>query len=229
MFEAIYKLVEEYPRIIIHRHKSPDGDALGAQQGLKLILKENYPEKEIFAVGDMTPRYAFMAEPPMDEIPDTAYQGALAILLDSSAKSLISDERFTLAAATARDIVTEHRNAEKLCLVKKLADTLNFLIGVNAVTVYKICADTECDCFKSLFSCVLADLLDLLIGVVDPIVLDEFDTVESHFGRLVDDTVDSEGVLFSIFAEAVCTNAEFHNFLLNYLVISTERPVAADS
>ena len=60
MFEAIQKLIEKYPRIIIHRHKNPDGDALGSQQGLKYILKENYPDKEVFAVGDLTPRYDFM-------------------------------------------------------------------------------------------------------------------------------------------------------------------------
>jgi phosphoesterase RecJ-like protein len=59
MFEAIQQLISQYPRIIIHRHKNPDGDALGAQMGLKQILIDTYPEKEIFAVGDMTPRYAF--------------------------------------------------------------------------------------------------------------------------------------------------------------------------
>ena len=66
MFEAILDLIEKYPRIILHRHKNPDGDALGSQIGLKKILEENYPDKEILAVGDMTPRYAFMAEEPMD-------------------------------------------------------------------------------------------------------------------------------------------------------------------
>ena len=48
MFEAILSLIREYPRIIIHRHKNPDGDALGAQQGLKRILTDNYPNKEIY-------------------------------------------------------------------------------------------------------------------------------------------------------------------------------------
>ena len=70
MFEKIKNLIEQYPRIILHRHKNPDGDALGAQLGLKKILMENYPEKEILAVGDMTPRYAFMLTTPIDEIED---------------------------------------------------------------------------------------------------------------------------------------------------------------
>ncbi|MBQ4511051.1 MAG: bifunctional oligoribonuclease/PAP phosphatase NrnA [Clostridia bacterium] len=102
MFEAIQKLIEKYPRIIIHRHKNPDGDALGSQQGLKYILKENYPDKEVFAVGDLTPRYDFMLNAPMDEIPDSYYQGALAIILDCGSKALIFDERYSLADATAR-------------------------------------------------------------------------------------------------------------------------------
>ena len=101
MFEAIYKLIEKYPRIILHRHKNPDGDALGAQEGLRKILKDNYPNKEIYAVGDMTPRYSFIAE-PMNEIDDSIYNGALAIILDCGSSSLISDDRYKLAEATAR-------------------------------------------------------------------------------------------------------------------------------
>ena len=102
MFEKILELIEQYPRVIIHRHKNPDGDALGSQIGLTHIIKDTYPDKEVLAVGDMTARYAFMAGAPMDEVSDDAYRGALAIVLDTSAKSLISDERYTTADATAR-------------------------------------------------------------------------------------------------------------------------------
>ena len=45
MFEAIQQLILQYPRIIIHRHNKPDGDALGSQIGLKHIIKENFPKK----------------------------------------------------------------------------------------------------------------------------------------------------------------------------------------
>ena len=113
MFEKILELIEKYPRIIIHRHKNPDGDALGSQIGLKHMLKDTYPNKEIFVVGDMTPRYAFMVDEPMDEIPDEVYEGALAIVLDTSAKSLICDERYTTAAATAR--MDHHIFVEEIC------------------------------------------------------------------------------------------------------------------
>ncbi len=102
MFEQIIEQIKKYPKIIIHRHKNPDGDALGSQIGLKNILKDSFPGKEIYAVGDMTARYAFMEDSVMDDISDGVYSDALAVILDTSAKALISDERYTSAAATVR-------------------------------------------------------------------------------------------------------------------------------
>lgn len=102
MFEAILAEIKKYPRIILHRHTNPDGDALGSQIGLKHILKENFPEKEVYMVGDPAGHYSFMTDSVMDEIPDSAYEGTLAVILDCSAPHLISDSRFALAAQTVR-------------------------------------------------------------------------------------------------------------------------------
>ncbi|MBQ8381799.1 MAG: bifunctional oligoribonuclease/PAP phosphatase NrnA [Clostridia bacterium] len=113
MFEKILELIRAYPRIIIHRHKNPDGDALGSQLGLYHMICDTYPDKEVYTVGDLTPRYAFMLTRPMDEIDDSIYEGALAIVLDTSAKSLISDERYQTAAATVR--IDHHIFVEEIC------------------------------------------------------------------------------------------------------------------
>ena len=113
MFEPIFDLIRSYPRIIIHRHKNPDGDALGSQLGLRHILQDSFPDKEIFVVGDMTERYAFMVDHPMDDLSDSMYEGALAIVLDTSAKALICDERYATATATAR--LDHHIFCETIC------------------------------------------------------------------------------------------------------------------
>ena len=112
MFEQIKRLIENHSTIILHRHKNPDGDALGAQIGLKLILQDRYPDKKILAVGDMTPRYAFIAQGGMDTVSDEDYRDALAMILDTSARALISDERYTTADATAR--IDHHIFCEKI-------------------------------------------------------------------------------------------------------------------
>ena len=45
MIEKLFKKIEEYDTIILHRHSRPDLDALGSQRGLALTLKEAYPSK----------------------------------------------------------------------------------------------------------------------------------------------------------------------------------------
>lgn len=112
MFEKILELIRSYDKIIIHRHKKPDGDAIGSQVGLKHIIKANFPEKTVYAVGDAAGRYAFVEDSTPDDIPDTEYDGALAIILDTSAPALISDDRYTTAAATAR--MDHHIFVEKI-------------------------------------------------------------------------------------------------------------------
>ena len=102
MFEKILSLIEQYDTIVIHRHKNPDGDALGSQIGLKHILRASYPHKTVLAVGDGAGRFSFMEDSTMDTVSDETYQHALAIVLDTAAASLISDERYTLAKTTAR-------------------------------------------------------------------------------------------------------------------------------
>ncbi len=112
MFEEILQAIKSRDRIIIHRHYNPDGDAMGSQIGMKALLKENFPEKEVYAVGDAPKRFAFMDGAIMDDVDDSFYEGALAIILDCGASSLISDERYKRAAITAR--IDHHIFGEKI-------------------------------------------------------------------------------------------------------------------
>ena len=88
--------------MIIHRHENPDGDALGSQIGLAVLIRENFPQKTVYTVGDASKRYSFMDGSDMDVIPDSAYEGAYAVILDSATKALVSDKRFELADKTGR-------------------------------------------------------------------------------------------------------------------------------
>ena len=120
MFENILALIARYDTIILHRHSKPDGDALGSQIGLQHLIRDNYPRKRVLTVGDAAGRYAFMQGSTPDEVTDADYEGALTIILDTSARSLISDERYKLAAMTAR--LDHHIFCEKIATVE-LTDT----------------------------------------------------------------------------------------------------------
>jgi len=130
MFEQVLKAIADHQAIIIHRHTNPDGDALGSQIGLKHILRANFPDKTVYTVGDEAGRYAFMADSVMDIIPDEAYQGALAIILDTSASKLISDDRYMKAAMTVR--MDHHLFCEKIAEIEVVDSECESCCGLIA-------------------------------------------------------------------------------------------------
>ena len=113
MFTEILKLIQDHDTIIIHRHTNPDGDAIGSQVGLKHIITHNFPSKTVYMVGDAPKHYAFIEGSTPDQIDNSVYSDALAIVLDTSAKKLISDDRYTTAARTAR--MDHHIFCETIC------------------------------------------------------------------------------------------------------------------
>lgn len=130
MFQEVMQCIREYDRIIIHRHNRPDGDAMGSQVGLKNILKENFPEKEVYAVGDAGGFFAFMEDSAMDQIPDSAYEGALAMILDCGSAHLISDDRYRLAAKTVR--IDHHIFCQKIADVEVVDTSFESCCGMIA-------------------------------------------------------------------------------------------------
>ena len=130
MFQEILSAVKAYDRIIIHRHNRPDGDAMGSQIGLKNILLENFPDKQIFVVGDAPGFFGFMEGSAMDTIPDSAYAGALAVILDTASTPLISDNRYTLAEKTVR--MDHHIFCEKIADIEVVDTAYESCCGLVA-------------------------------------------------------------------------------------------------
>ena len=112
--QEILKKIKEYKTIIIHRHTNPDLDALGSQIGLKETLQENFPEKEIYAVGDMN-RFTFLGS--MDEVCDEKFKDALCIICDVAVSNLISDHRYFNAREVI--VIDHHQNETNLNLPEK--------------------------------------------------------------------------------------------------------------
>lgn len=155
MFENVIKEIWAYDRIIIHRHSKPDGDALGSQIGLKHILKENFPEKQVLAVGDSAGRYGFMEDSVMDTVADGDYAGALAVILDTSAKSLISDDRYALAEKTVR--IDHHIFCETIADVEVTDTSYESCCGLIAAFAMECGLRLTPIAAKSLFTGMVTD------------------------------------------------------------------------
>ncbi len=92
MKKEILNKIKEYDKIIIHRHVSPDPDAMGSQMGMYHIIKENFPKKQVFVTGVFPERLSyFNAHSRLD---DEVFHNALIIVTDTANSSRIDDERY---------------------------------------------------------------------------------------------------------------------------------------
>lgn len=108
-FASLLKTIEKEKVITIWGHGIPDGDCYGSQIGLREILRANYPEKEVYAIGSGCPAL-FERLSPMDEIDEKTIRESLAILVDVSCLRRVEDQRVVLAKRFAK---IDHHNPNK--------------------------------------------------------------------------------------------------------------------
>lgn len=92
--------IKSHDTIIIHGHKRPDGDCYGGQFGMKSIIKENFPNKKVFVVGEESQYVSYVGKP--DKIEDHIYDNALVIVVDTATEERISDPRYKLGNKTIK-------------------------------------------------------------------------------------------------------------------------------
>ena len=81
IYRKVYKEIKKYNNIIIARHIGPDPDALGSQFALKELIKNKFPEKNVYAVGTSPTKFKFFGTlDKMEEI--TVDEQTLLIILD---------------------------------------------------------------------------------------------------------------------------------------------------
>lgn len=93
---TILDKIKEYKRIIIFRHKRPDGDAVGSTKGLKRILELTYPEKEIYLQNSDYAEYVKFLGAEDEPISEELYADALGIVIDTATAERISNQKFSL-------------------------------------------------------------------------------------------------------------------------------------
>ena len=100
--------IEGYDTIIIHRHQSPNPDALGSQGGLTQMLRASFPEKNILMSGGPVNDLDYLVT--MDEVSDDTYKGALVIVTDTANEPRISGKQYSLGDKLVK--IDHHPNDE---------------------------------------------------------------------------------------------------------------------
>lgn len=156
----IYNKIKEYDTIIIHRHVRPDGDAIGSSLGLRQILRDNFPEKNIYSVGEKLPEYLeFVGEE--DIVDDDIYENALVIAVDTATKARICDDRYQNARELIKidhhdpvepygdmNYVREHMASCSLLIMDIFNSIPNVVISKEAARYLYLAAITDTGRFR---------------------------------------------------------------------------------
>lgn len=155
MFEKAIELIQNFHTVIIHRHANPDGDAIGAQTGLWFFIRANFPEKQVFCVGDDPKRYSFMEHSAPDSIPDVVYSDALAVILDTSSAELISDVRWKTAKSTLR--IDHHVMLAQIAEYEIVDPAYESCCGMIADMIRESGLKLTPECAKALYTGLVTD------------------------------------------------------------------------
>ena len=96
VMQSILDKIKEYNRIIIFRHKRPDGDAVGSTKGLCEILRASFPEKTVHLINSDFADYVSFLDDEKDDIDDALYSEALGIVIDTGTPDRISNKKYEL-------------------------------------------------------------------------------------------------------------------------------------
>ena len=79
---AIDQEIQKADSIVILRHELPDPDAIGSQIALKKIIEATYPNKKVYALGEMNEDLAYIGT--MDDISQEVFDASLIIVNDTA-------------------------------------------------------------------------------------------------------------------------------------------------
>lgn len=80
IFKQIVKKIKEYDEIVIARHIGPDPDAIASTIALRDLIKLNFPNKKVYAVGSSVSRFKYFGS--LDKVDENTLSNALLIICD---------------------------------------------------------------------------------------------------------------------------------------------------
>lgn len=112
MYKKIFKLIKSYDNIVIARHIGVDPDAMASQIALRDSIRQTFPEKHVYAIGNGTVKFNFMGHldrgmnfDKMDKI--------LLIVVDTPDKRRVDMEELTHYEASIK--IDHHPFVERFC------------------------------------------------------------------------------------------------------------------
>lgn len=96
ILQSIYDHIRDADCIMLFRHIRVDGDCVGATKGLKEIIRQTWPEKQVYLIDDEHSDYLAFLGPDDEPAADEVYANALGIVIDVGNHERISNQKYRL-------------------------------------------------------------------------------------------------------------------------------------
>ena len=94
--QQILEKIKANDSIIILRHIKPDGDCMGASLGLRQILRDSFPNKQIYSIGGMKSHYLDFLGNEDEDVSEETYKNSLIIIVDTATSDRIDNDKYML-------------------------------------------------------------------------------------------------------------------------------------
>lgn len=119
IYKKIYKEIKKYNTIVIARHVGADPDALGSTLGLREVIKNTFPDKNVYTVGYPASKFRYLGE--LDKFNEDLYDNSLLIVLDTPDKKRIDGVDVSRFKYSIK--IDHHPFLEKVCDLELIDDT----------------------------------------------------------------------------------------------------------
>lgn len=137
-YKQIYKKIKQYNKIVIARHIGADPDALGSTLGLKEVILNTFPNKEVYVVGVPAARHKYIGT--LDKFNEDMYNNSLLIVLDTP--NLARIDGVDVNRFEYKIKIDHHPFMEKFCDIEYIDDTASsasqLVVELAAITKLKV-------------------------------------------------------------------------------------------
>ena len=167
IYKKIYKKIKKASKIVIARHIGPDPDALGSSIGLKEIIKNTFPKKEVYVIGAPTNKFKFIG---LIDKYDETMNDALLIVTDTPNAARIDGVELKQFKDSIK--IDHHPFVEKMCSLEWIDDksssasemivelVLNTKLKMNKIAAEKLFIGLVSDTNRFMFSSTSVNTFD---------------------------------------------------------------------
>lgn len=209
IFKQIVKKIKEYDEIVIARHVGPDPDAIASTIALRDLIKLNYPEKKVYAVGSGVSRFKYFGL--LDKINEEELTNALLIICDVPKFDRVDQAYAPMYKYTIK--IDHHPCDEKICNLELVDETSSSTCQLITELVYNTKLKIDKSIAEKLFMGIVSDSDRFLLSYTTPKTL-------LLSSRLLNDYKFELMPLYNNLYERPINERKFESYIINNMTIT---------